>query len=422
MRTSVPLSNQRVLFIIVSMRLLQLRAFLILIAPLVQAQTFHGAIAGTVTDASQSAVSGAKVRAVNKDSRLTYETETGEPGNFLFANLPSGGYTVTIAKTGFQTLAIGDVLVSAARTTNYAAQLTVARQEAAIEVRANAATLETTSSSLANVVDRNQLQGLPTASRNISRFIMRLSPGVQVIGSTPSVNGSRTTHNNFQIDGADNNDSFFNTNSAGSSQSMLPLEAIDQASLVTSGSAEFGRNSGATLTFVTKSGGNAPHGSLLYFNRNEFFATHTPFQNPAREKKRPIRQHQWGGSAGGSHCQEPSLLLRHGGRLPGDPTRGRRRHTSFHGLGKQRASRDAALWRGGQSRGREPVGPLAVRGSRGSGGEQQLPDVQPESAGQRLRAPQARLLSLAGAHRFRPLRRFDREPAEPGPVSVSWVL
>jgi hypothetical protein len=263
------------------------------------AQTFHGAIAGAAVDATGGAIAGASVRAVSQETGFVYASQTGESGDYLFANLPPGVYSATFERTGFQTLKVDGLQVSAARTTNYVATLTVAQQAAAIEVNADAATLETTSSGLVSTLDRRQWRDLPIANRNF-RNMVRLSPGVQVAAASAAVNGSRPITTNFQIDGADNNDSFFNSVSAGGSQSLLPMEAIDQMSLVTSGSAEFGRNSGANVSLVTKSGGNSLHGSLFYNNRNEVFATHTPFQNPATDKKRPIRQHLWGGSMGGA--------------------------------------------------------------------------------------------------------------------------
>lgn len=263
-------------------------------------QTFHGSVAGSVVDASASAVADATARLVSVETGLNYDTRSGPSGDFLFANVPPGDYTLTIERPGFQVLKVNLLTVATARTTNYAAHLAVAQQASTIEVNAAAATLETTSTSLVNVVNRRQIQDMPVASRGY-RFLVRLMPGMQYSTiSVGGINGSRNINQNHQIDGADNNDAFFNSAASSSNQTQLPIEAIDQLSVVSTGAADFGRNSGATTSVLIKSGANQPHGSLFYTNRNEAFATHTPFQDPTTTKKRPIRQHLWGGSTGGA--------------------------------------------------------------------------------------------------------------------------
>ena len=116
------------------------------------------------------------------------------------------------------------------------------------------------------------------------------------------MNGSRNINSNNQIDGADNNDAFFNSPAVGGSggNGLLPLDAIDQLSVVTNAPADFGRNSGSNISVVIKSGTNQLHGSAYYYNRNEYFAAFTPFQDPSNSKKRALRTGQWGFSAGGA--------------------------------------------------------------------------------------------------------------------------
>ncbi len=263
-------------------------------------QTFHGSIAGSIVDATSAAVANSAVRAVSVETGLIYDTRSGPSGDFLFANVPPGDYDLTIEHSGFQTLKVNRLTVSTARTTNYAARLAVAEQSSTVEVTASTVTLETTSTGLVNVVNRRQVQDMPISNRSY-RFLIRLMPGTQYASAGPGgINGSRGINQNHQIDGGDNNDAFFNSAALSTSQTQLPIEAIDQLSVVSTGAADFGRNSGATMSVLIKSGGNQPHGSLFYTNRNEAFATHTPFQDPATTKKRPIRQHLWGGSTGGA--------------------------------------------------------------------------------------------------------------------------
>jgi hypothetical protein len=171
-----------------------------------------------------------------------------------------------------------------------------------VEVAASVQSLETSSSTLASVVGPRMVQDLPMNGRDF-RQMLKLNPGVSPASS--SVNGMRTSGNNYQIDGADNNDAFHNTSAvnqggvSGIAGTLLPVESIDQFSVVTNSSADFGRNGGSNVNLVIKSGTNEIHGSAYYFNRNEYFSAYSPFQDPAATKKRVMRNDQWGASFGG---------------------------------------------------------------------------------------------------------------------------
>lgn len=266
------------------------------------AQTFRGSIAGTVTDASDAAIPEASIQAVNKATALTRSTVSGATGDFVLPDLPLGLYTLTVTRAGFQTQKIDNLEVAVSRTTNITAKLSVSQQSSIVEVNASAAAIETTSSTLAGVVGPRMVQDLPMNGRDF-RQMLKLSPGVSPASS--SVNGMRTSGNNYQIDGADNNDAFHNTSAvnqggvSGIAGTLLPVEAIDQFAVVTNASADFGRNGGSNVNLVIKSGTNGLHGSAYYFNRNEYFASFSPFQNPATDKKRVMRNDQWGFSLGG---------------------------------------------------------------------------------------------------------------------------
>ena len=266
------------------------------------AQTFRGSISGSVVDSSNAAIPGAAVQAVNKNTGLVFDTLSSGGGDFLLPNLPLGEFTVTVKKDGFQSKKIDGLEVAVSKTTNIQIQLGVAQQSTMVEVSAATATIETTSSTLASVVGPRQVQDMPMNGRDF-RQMLKLNPGVSP--SSSSVNGMRTSGNNYQIDGADNNDAFHNTSAvnqggvSGIAGTLLPVEAIDQFSVVTNASADFGRNGGSNVNLVIKSGTNDFHGSAYYFNRNEYFSAYSPFQNPDTTKKRVMRNDQWGFSVGG---------------------------------------------------------------------------------------------------------------------------
>ncbi len=222
-------------------------------------------------------------------------------GDFSIPELNLGSYTLTISKTGFQTTKIEKVEVVVGRVTNLPVKLAVASQATTVEISAAVATVETTSTTIANVVNSRAVQEMPMNGRDF-RQMLKLAPGVTP--SSTSVNGMRTSGNNYQIDGADNNDAFQNGSAvnqggvSGIAGTLLPVEAIDQFAIATNASADQGRNGGSNVNLVIKSGTNTLHGSAYYFNRNEALSSRTPFQAPDAAKRK-IRNDQYGFSLGG---------------------------------------------------------------------------------------------------------------------------
>jgi hypothetical protein len=268
-------------------------------APLA-AQTFRGDIRGTVQDPSGAVLPDAKVTAVNKATNFSRTTLSSAAGEFSLPDLPTGIYSISAVKEGFQEeKSEAEVVVSRVATVNFHLNLTT--QASSVSVSASVSSIETSSTTITGVVNTEAVEDLPMNGRDF-RQMLKLSPGVQP--ATTSINGGRTRGNNFMIDGADNNDAFQGTAAvnqggvAGIAGTLLPVEAIDQFSVATNGSSEMGRNGGGIVNMVIKSGTNALHGSAYYFNRNEYFAANTPLA-PAGSKVRRIRNQQGGFSAGG---------------------------------------------------------------------------------------------------------------------------
>lgn len=158
------------------------------------AQTFRGSIVGNIVDASGAAVPDVTVVAVNLGTGLTREVTASAAGDFSMPDMPLGFYTVTVTKTGFGTQKIDRVEVAVSRTSNLAIKLTVAQQATTVEISAATAQIETTSSTLANVVGPREVQDMPMNGRDF-RQMLKLSPGVSP--SSSSVNGMRTSGNNY---------------------------------------------------------------------------------------------------------------------------------------------------------------------------------------------------------------------------------
>jgi hypothetical protein len=273
-----------------------------LLSATVFGQTFRGDLAGVVTDASGAALAGAAVRVESPSTGLSRTALTSGNGDFLVAELPVGTYDLVVTMPGFESRKVTGIEISVAKTANIPVQLGVAQQATQIEVSASAAALETTSSTLVAVVDDKSVQEMPMNGRDFTQMV-KLAPGVTPTG-TASINGTRTNAKNFQIDGADNNDAYSNAVAvnqggvSGIAGALVPIEALDEFSVETNASADAGRNAGGAVQMVIKSGTNALHGSLFFFDRNEALAARSPVQSPTSPVQE-IRNNQFGFAVGG---------------------------------------------------------------------------------------------------------------------------
>ena len=264
-----------------------------------RSQTFRGAITGSVTDLTGAGIGEATVKAVNAATGLSREISTGATGDFAVQDLPPGSYTLSISRSGFQTVQVEHVEVEVGRISTVPVKMSVAQQATTVEVTSTPAILETDSAALNAVIPSRAVQDVPLNGRDFTQLV-KLAPGVNGAGS---LNGGRIDQKNWQIDGADNNDVWHNSVSvnqggvSGVAGTLLPIDAIDQFSVQSHGNAETGRNAGS-INMVIKSGTNDLHGSLYYFNRNDALAARTPFA-PAGSAAPKLKNNQFGGSVGG---------------------------------------------------------------------------------------------------------------------------
>jgi hypothetical protein len=275
----------------------------ILIGQSAFAQTFRGTINGSVQDPTGASIQEASVTATQNDTGLSRSTVSSSSGDFSLPDLPLGIYTVTVTKPGFQELKTTSVEVAVSRATTLNVALALASQATSVDVKSEASLVETTSTAVTGVVSQNTVKDLPLNGRDF-RQILKLTAGVSNTTGPTSANGSRTRGNNYEIDGADNNDGFQNFASvnqggvAGIPGVVLPVDAIDQFSVSTGGTAEAARNGSASINIAIKSGTNQFHGTAFEFLRNEDLSANSPFA-AAGSAKREIRNNQPGFSIGG---------------------------------------------------------------------------------------------------------------------------
>ena len=266
------------------------------------AQTFRGSISGTLSDSTGAALPEATVKLDSPATGLTRTVVSSATGEYLFPDLPVGTYSITATHPGFAAKKVDNIEVAVSKVTNLNIQLGIAQQQQVVEVSATAVTLETTSTALVGVVNTKTVADLPMNGRDFRQMI-KLAPGVSP--SSTSVNGMRTSGNNYQIDGADNNDAFQNAAAvnqggvSGIAGTLLPIEAIDQFSVQSNAGAEMGRNGGSTVNLVIKSGTNDLHGSAVLLQPQRGAGRRARRSRRATSPKQVIRNNQFGFSLGG---------------------------------------------------------------------------------------------------------------------------
>jgi len=271
------------------------------------AQTFRGSINGTVTDQTGAALAGATVKATDTGTGIVLTTGTTAEGQFSFQDLPAGTYQVAVSSAGFTPTTVDKIPVTAGAIYTLPVTLKVGQQATAVEVSAAAITVDTTTVTQSDTIPDVALQELPMNGRDFSQLIA-IAPGYggYSVGGFGSLNGTRANQMNWQIDGTDNNDFWHNIPAvnqggvSGIAGVVMPLDAIDEFSAQTQSNAEGGRNAGGTINLTIKSGTNELHGTAYYYNRNEFYAAHSPFFVPTPDfpKAPPLRNENYGFSAG----------------------------------------------------------------------------------------------------------------------------
>ena len=271
-----------------------------------------GAIAGMVADPSGAAVANARVAILDEDSRLTRNAITSVEGTFYSTLLPPGTYTFAVDAPGFGQQILHSVKVQAGETTVIDIRLKLGSTSDTVEVSEFVELVESQSSTLGRTTENKDILALPLANRNFSQ-ILALSPGVVVAvpdagafgknTQNVSVNGAKTTANNFQFDGIDANNLSENSASGFAPEPGIAIPAPDtiQEFKVQTGmyDASYGRSSGANVDIVSKGGSNSFHGDLWEFFRNDILNANDYFLKKNGQPRPVLQQNQFGGTIGG---------------------------------------------------------------------------------------------------------------------------
>jgi len=262
------------------------------------AQVDRATLVGTVTDPSGAVVPGAKVVVTAPDTGLRREMQSGASGNFSFAGLPIGNYTVLVSAQGFNTASVKDVRLGVGDSRTLDVALEVAGGAAAITVEAQATVLDRESAAIGNVIGSQQVREIPLNGRSWAS-LMLLAPGAINTGAgdmgSIRFSGRSNDDNNFMYDGVDASGVKDQTMEA-DLRLVVSTDSIAEFRVNSSlYSAESGSGGGAQINLVSKGGTNEFHGSLFEFVRNNRFDARNPFDT----SKQPFRLNQFGANVGG---------------------------------------------------------------------------------------------------------------------------
>jgi hypothetical protein len=238
-----------------------------------------GSISGMVTDSSGAVIPNATVTVVDNARGTAFKTTTRQNGNFSLQALPIGSYTVTISSSGFADTKLPNVSVTTGVDDSLGNQVLGVGASSTVEVTASTGVqLETTESQVSGTFETQALESLPLGNGFDS--VALLIPGVvqthdlnfsNTNGVNFSSNGSRGRSNNFELDGQSNNDNSV----AGPQVFFGNQDAIAEVQVVQSNfSAQYGRNTGAIVNYITKSGTNAFHGSAFELYTGSFLSSY----------------------------------------------------------------------------------------------------------------------------------------------------
>ncbi|MFN0105787.1 MAG: carboxypeptidase regulatory-like domain-containing protein [Bryobacteraceae bacterium] len=267
------------------------------------AQVEQGVVLGTVSDQTAARVAGATVTMTNLGTNATHVTRTDATGNFRSIPMRTGSYSVSVEAPGFKKLLRRGITLKIQDELRLDLTLELGATVDQVTVNADAALLQTTEASRGQVIENKKIVDLPLNGRDYLQLALLTAgtnvppPGSRFQGF--SAGGFRVSHNNYLLDGMDNN-SNQHAAQGRSPQVISPsVDAVQEFKVQTTNySAEFGRNVGGVVNVVIKSGSNGIHGGAFEFVRNEAFNARNFFQAP--DTKIPVfRRNQFGGFIGG---------------------------------------------------------------------------------------------------------------------------
>ena len=264
-------------------------------------QLLTSRVDGRVLDQTGAVVPGVTVTLTNAATNVARETSTNSSGLYVFPNVSQGTYSVEAAADGFKTALIEDVQVALGAPANVdiVVEVGVVTQTVVVTAAETQSVMNEVNAEINTNLNREQVKDLPLNGRGVVQLALTQA-GVTSPGGTRSaaINGGRGTFNNFTLDGINNQDTFIRTDAL---FGTIPVQEsfIEEVSITTA-NADVDAGLGSSQThFVTRSGGNAYHGEVFYYHRNDALNANDYFNNAAGIDKERVFIHQFGFNVGG---------------------------------------------------------------------------------------------------------------------------
>jgi hypothetical protein len=267
----------------------------------------NASLTGTVTDPSGAAVVNASLTITNVATGQLRNTVSNSTGDFLFANVGAGQYTLTATAQGFQKFSRAGILIHVAQTLEENVAFKVGNTQETVNVEADALQVQSETNEVSSLISGQQVTELATNGRNVTALAalgmgksnnLPAYSGANALTSANGIsfNGTRNTHNIYLLDGGELND-----RGCGGCFSSLPsIDALSEFQTLDSNyGPDYGIGSGGTIAMVIKNGTKNFHGSIWEFNRNEVFQANNYFLNQAGKARPKFRLNIPGGNFGG---------------------------------------------------------------------------------------------------------------------------
>ncbi len=276
------------------------------------AQVSTSRIEGTVTDKSGAVVPNVAVKVTNEGTGVSYDVKTSTSGTYTVPSLVPGQYSITVTSAGFETYKSAHNVLSVGEPLVVNATLSVGGETQVVQVESSYQRIDTTNATISDVMTTEQIKELPLNGRN-PLSLLTLEPGVtqrptSASGSGTHVFGSRDRAHNVTIDGIDANESTV-PNPQSNLQRLNPDNVQEFRTITLNATAEQGRNSGANVIISTKSGTNAFHGDVFYFNRNTDYNANEWFNNYTGKARPVLDLHQYGFDVGGPIIKDKTFFF-----------------------------------------------------------------------------------------------------------------
>jgi hypothetical protein len=286
-------------------KIAKLMLVVVFVLAVARAQISTGTIIGVVQNNKGGVVPNAAVTLTHIATGVVHQTRTDDQGTFNAQFMPLGTYAVTVTATGFQTKTLTGITLQVDQTANLSITLEVGSVSQTVEVTGTAPLVDTTTASIGQVIDNNEILNMPLDGRNpfaLGLLVGNTAPVTGVGTNLPFVGGGGVfTSNDVLLNGIDDNIFATAGNIGRQGIAIFPsVDAVQEFKVMTNNSeAEYGHAAGYIVAATVKSGTNQFHGVAFEFVRNDDFDANNYFSNRAGLPRSPYHQNQFGGTTGG---------------------------------------------------------------------------------------------------------------------------